>query len=443
MTFVTRSGTTLQLNGSQFNFSGANIYWLGLAEKPSVRYPTSYEVNDALDTAKEMGIKVVRAHTLGISTGNSLSVWPSLNTTNTSAFNSIDYAIYQAGLRGIFLIIPLTDNYHFYHGGKHNFTDWRSVAESTFYTGSNVISDFEAYINVILTRVNQYNGLAYKDDPTIMAWQIGNELSGPFPGSTWTTTMANYIKSVDSNHLIMDGSGTLYAYDSASLSVSNIDIMDDHYYPPLISLLNTDITNISAANKVYIAGEYGWCNYVNSLQSPSISLLASWFTAIESNASTIAGALFWDIYPHNDNYGWLTLNDGYAFHYPGATTDQITRSQMIRTHAYKQQGVTPAPAAGTITSVPIITSTTCAATNTVAWRGVAGAATYILQHAPNYDGPWTTVSNSATDFLTPYGDVGFGPYDTWYRVAAVNYDGSAGPYSVPQNATGGTYRRAW
>src|ERR1700680_1874629 len=30
--FVTRSGTSLLLNGKKFRFSGANIYWVGLEE---------------------------------------------------------------------------------------------------------------------------------------------------------------------------------------------------------------------------------------------------------------------------------------------------------------------------------------------------------------------------------------------------------------------------
>src|SRR5258706_10473138 len=49
--FVTRSGATLSLNGLPFRFAGSNIYWLGLSEKNGTSYPTTYAVDDGLDTA--------------------------------------------------------------------------------------------------------------------------------------------------------------------------------------------------------------------------------------------------------------------------------------------------------------------------------------------------------------------------------------------------------
>ena len=68
--FVTRSGNQLRLNNQPFRFSGPNIYWLGLDEHAAsgIDYPTEYRVNDALETAREMGATVVRSH-LAISTG--------------------------------------------------------------------------------------------------------------------------------------------------------------------------------------------------------------------------------------------------------------------------------------------------------------------------------------------------------------------------------------
>lgn len=57
-----------------------------------------------------MGAKAIRGHTLGVSTGNPLSLEPSLNTWNEAAFGTIDWAVYQAGTHGIKLQIPLTDN---------------------------------------------------------------------------------------------------------------------------------------------------------------------------------------------------------------------------------------------------------------------------------------------------------------------------------------------
>ncbi len=77
--FVTRSGSQLMLDGRQFRFAGANVYWLGLDENvDGVDYPTHFRVNDALTAAETMGATVVRSHTLGISVGCERCVEPSL-----------------------------------------------------------------------------------------------------------------------------------------------------------------------------------------------------------------------------------------------------------------------------------------------------------------------------------------------------------------------------
>ena len=122
--FVTRNGARLMLDGEVFRFAGANLYWLGLDENvvnettgSNVAYPTDFRIDDGLATAAEMGANVVRAHTLGVSTGNTqYSFEGSKGTFNDAAAERMDFAIARAQARGIRLIIPLTDNYDYYHG---------------------------------------------------------------------------------------------------------------------------------------------------------------------------------------------------------------------------------------------------------------------------------------------------------------------------------------
>src|SRR3954470_23339112 len=66
--FVTRAGARLTLDGRPFRFGGANIEWLGVAASgppaPSgPHFPSHYEVDDALATARELGATVVRSQT--------------------------------------------------------------------------------------------------------------------------------------------------------------------------------------------------------------------------------------------------------------------------------------------------------------------------------------------------------------------------------------------
>src|SRR5580765_8240438 len=58
--FVARSGTHLVLDGRVFRFGGANIEWLGLAgygpaDPVGPHYPSNFEIDDALSTARELG----------------------------------------------------------------------------------------------------------------------------------------------------------------------------------------------------------------------------------------------------------------------------------------------------------------------------------------------------------------------------------------------------
>jgi hypothetical protein len=110
--FVQRSGTHLQVDGAPFRYSGPNIEWLGLEgygphDPMGPRYPSHFEIDDALATAAEMGGKVIRAQTLGDTVACALCIEPELGKFNESAFQAADYAIAQAGKLGIRIIIPL------------------------------------------------------------------------------------------------------------------------------------------------------------------------------------------------------------------------------------------------------------------------------------------------------------------------------------------------
>src|SRR5438067_7184872 len=119
--FVTRSGTQVMLNGQVFRFAGANMHWLPFDD--STNYTSQFRINDGLDAAREMGLTVIRSHDLGVSTGCSNCIEPSLGVFHETALEHDDYVIKAAADRGLRLIIPFTDNYHYPVGGKHNFTD--------------------------------------------------------------------------------------------------------------------------------------------------------------------------------------------------------------------------------------------------------------------------------------------------------------------------------
>jgi mannan endo-1,4-beta-mannosidase len=429
--FVTRANSTLFEGATAFRGAGANIYWLGLLDinpdgSANVHYPSTTEIDDALATANEMGAEIVRSVTLGASVGNPNSIWTALNTPNAAAFNTIDYAIYRAGLLGIRLIIPLVDNGTPYSGGKSQFTTWRGINDaSQFFLNSQVIADFEAYIATILNRTNQYNGLIYKNDPTILAWETGNGLSNP--PVAWTTTISAYIKQLDANHLIMDGT---VGIQTSALAIANVDIYGNKFYPANSTQIGTDATATSGANKAYVISEWDWTG-ANGGTAP-----ATFMSAIEGNTN-ITGDCFYHLMPHDDSYGYVKNSNGYSLYYPGTSIGMQTSSQALRTHGYTMAGVSPVPSAGAV-AAPTITSVAANPLGSgmqIEWRGVAGGLNYDLESSTaGSTGPFTLVAN-LTDSQTPYTHTA-GTASTWYRVKAYNYSDVAGPYSDPAFAGG-------
>ena len=77
-----------------------------------------------------------------------------------------------------------------------------------------LVQAYKNYVRKLLTRVNTFTGVTYKDDPTIFALELANEPQcrdgyevrlGITPGTivrAWVAEMAAYIRSLDPNHMV-------------------------------------------------------------------------------------------------------------------------------------------------------------------------------------------------------------------------------------------------
>ncbi|KAJ3210570.1 hypothetical protein HDU67_005201, partial [Dinochytrium kinnereticum] len=271
--FVKRSGSTLVVKDDPENpttpptplqFISFNIPTLHWNEDvlPN-RVPDPFEQTDALLSISQMGGRVTRTyvlgmvpadwkkmkgevpvrHVVGVVEGGEL---PSGNWTvvpatmrervriavNEDLFVGLDSAIAIAGHHGIRLIIPLIDHWHWW-GGVETFTSYYSKPSTTFFTDPEITRGFTLLAQHVATRINTITGIAYKDDPTILAWETGNELGGydgvPVP-ATWTGSLAEAIKKVDPNHLIADGSFQVNGWDPDALADPRVDLHSGHYY---------------------------------------------------------------------------------------------------------------------------------------------------------------------------------------------------------------------
>ncbi|GAA98564.1 glycoside hydrolase family 5 protein [Mixia osmundae IAM 14324] len=348
--FVTRSGQTLQLSGKTYRMAGPNIYWLGLDEnvQPNPSYPSTARVREAMAIAVAMGANTIRALSLGISFGNSLSVEPTYGTINANAFKAIDYAIYAAGQYGLRVILTLNDDYDYYTGGKYTFLRWLGLSTgnygNAFFTSSAAITAYRAYIKAFITHKNQYNGLTYAQDPTIIAWETGNEWGAyigreGYPPLAWTNNIASYIKSLAPKQLVIDGTDGIWNYttkvSAPGLKSSYIDIASDHLYPLNTGLFNQDLTLVKSNNKNLLIGEFDWTGQNGG------ATLSSYISGVE--ATSYVGSMAWSVFGHDDNCcQFVSHSDGYSIYYPNGNTAALEGNVLaLSQHWHRLTGQTP------------------------------------------------------------------------------------------------------
>ncbi|KAJ6399503.1 hypothetical protein OIU77_020122 [Salix suchowensis] len=173
--FMRTNGVQLLLNGSPFYANGFNAYWLMyFATDTSQRE----KVTSVFQEAKQHGLTLARTWAFNDGQDRALQVSP--GSYNEQTFQGLDFVISEAKKNGIKLILSLVNNYENF-GGRKQYVNWASSqgqaisSVDDFYTNSIVKGYYKNHIKTVLTRRNSITGVAYKDEPTIMAWELMNE----------------------------------------------------------------------------------------------------------------------------------------------------------------------------------------------------------------------------------------------------------------------------
>jgi hypothetical protein len=396
------------------------------------RLPDRFEINDALETVRQLGGTVVRTYAITVERTNDTPEIPrhvlAPGKFNESAFRALDEVLAAANRTGIRLIIPLVDNWP-WMGGRAEYARWRGQSKNQFWTDPQLVADFEQTIQFILARTNTVTGVVYRDDPAILCWETGNELSAPPP--SWTREIARCLKAADPHHLVMDGlnGSELHA---ESLAIPDVDIVTTHLYPgkhpPFAEMIRAS-AELARGRKAYVVGEFGFVGTAEMLAALD-----------EIDRSGASGGLLWSLRFRNRDGGFYWHSEPYggdlfkAFHWPpsalGEPYDEAKLMNAVRAKAYAIRGL-PTPALP-IPAPPRLLPVTDAAA--IAWQGSVGASGYQVERARKISGDWqivaTNVDEAFTQYRPEFADENV-PAGKWcYRVRARNESGLSEPSNV-------------
>lgn len=439
--FVTAHDGRLWLGDEEFRFVSFNVPNLHYVEDDlrfaralPFRYPDEYEIADALESIAQLGGRVVRMYALSVRKESDPAGMPrhvvGPGRCDEAAFRALDTVLEVARRKGVRVVIPLVDNWSWW-GGVAEYAAFRGRPGEAFWSDPQVIADFESTVRFVVTRVNTRTGVAYRDDPAILAWETGNELHVP---PEWTRRIAATIKRLDPNHLVIDGRQA-EVLDRSSIDDPDIDLLQTHHYeksaPEMIAHVRAG-AELARGRKPYHVGELGFLD------------TAGMTAVIDAViAEGLSGALVWSLRGHDRDGGfyWHQEPSGgdlfKAYHWPGFASgeayDETRLLRELRRRAFAIRGTSEpaleAPAAPRIVAVTD--------GGLIAWRGSAGASGYTVERRDSAAAPWRVIAAEVSDAAVQYRpllcDETAAPGRAYtYRVTARN---RAGP-SPPSAAVG-------
>jgi mannan endo-1,4-beta-mannosidase len=209
--YIKVQDTHFILEGKPYYFLGTNL-WYGCYLGSTGRTGDRGRLIRELDRLKEIGVNNLRI--LGASESSSIqaSIKPAIQISpgvyDDSLLIGLDFLLAEMSKRDMHAVIFL-NNFWTWSGGMSQYQNWFSGSATTFYRNIEANIALKQYIRNLIQRKNTITGLHYYEDPAIMAWQLANE---PRPFSSydefynWIDSTAQFIHSIDPNHLVTTGS---------------------------------------------------------------------------------------------------------------------------------------------------------------------------------------------------------------------------------------------
>ncbi len=265
--FVKVNKTNFVNNGKPYYFVGTNL-WYGAYLGADAKYGNRKRLVRELDRLKKLGIKNIRIAAASEEADYALPLTPPFQFKNgeynETLFQGLDFLMAEMGKRNMHAVL-LLNNFWDWTGGMAQYVSWITTEpiidpsanknqtwdeamnfSARFYKLEAAQKLYQKYIRHLVNRTNIYTKKAYKNDPSIMAWElaneprpakVGNEAENIKDFSNWVNETAAYIHSLDKNHLITTGSegskGTLnnIAYTQQAHKSKYINYITFHLWP--------------------------------------------------------------------------------------------------------------------------------------------------------------------------------------------------------------------
>ncbi|GMH42435.1 hypothetical protein BSKO_10354 [Bryopsis sp. KO-2023] len=151
---------------------------------------------------------------------------PELGEYNQKALDAFDWVLAEAGARGLKLIMSFADNWKVGDSRKTYAEKFGGKEPMDFFTDPDIKQMYKDHIDFLVNHENSLNGVKYKDDPTIFAWNLMNEprcdcdlsqenefcdKSCASIVQAWIEEISNHLKTVDPNHMAVVGEEGFYS----------------------------------------------------------------------------------------------------------------------------------------------------------------------------------------------------------------------------------------
>lgn len=462
--FITRDGAKLLDGEEEFRFAGIHFPELHRIENDAAgvcqhdprgwgqhfQWPTAQEQENWIKSIVYTGQKAMRVYVLSIQEPSDQAcdrqthiLAPSepggMPRLSEAAMLPYDRMIALSDKYGLRLILPFVDHWPWW-GGREQLAAFYGEKPEDFYDiESKTYAAYLSIIEQVLTRKNTLTGREYRNEKAIMAWETGNELKDT--NEVFLAKTAAFIKSIDPNHLVVDG--TYKTINSFALTDPNVDIISNHYYENAGNLspetVHSDLKTIGG-KKPYLIGEFGLLD-ISRLQQIMDAAVSA-----EYNGAKTVGAFIWGGRGHRHNGGFYwhlepANNKTYSYHLPGFKegdhNQEIEVINMVRLAAAQMEGKKkmkplPVPEAPTLRVIY--------RAEDIRWLGAPTGRTYRVERATKPNGKWKMIGKDISDGknkFDPKVDRLFSDTDAlkkgktyYYRVIAVNESGESVPSNV-------------